>query len=151
MPEHKTIIEVNGVKLEVDLRHAKRVDELRVGDRVKVLKKGYSDYAVYAGTVIGFEPFKQLPTIIVAYVRTGYADFGVEFVHFNAQSKDVEIVKAVDDDSIDIEKAHVIAQLDSAIMKKMEEAEELRRKKAYFLDHFHAYWEPVETAEKAAE
>lgn len=56
MENGKTIIEVNGVKLEVDLRTARRIDEIRIGDRVKVLIKGYSDYKVHAGTVIGFEP-----------------------------------------------------------------------------------------------
>lgn len=38
-----TIIEINGVKLEIDLRHAKRIDNLRVGDTVKVLRKRYDD------------------------------------------------------------------------------------------------------------
>jgi len=33
----KQIIEINGVKLEVDLSTAKRIDEFRVGDTVKVL------------------------------------------------------------------------------------------------------------------
>ena len=32
----KQIIEINGVKLEVDLSTAKRIDEFRVGDTVKV-------------------------------------------------------------------------------------------------------------------
>src|SRR5690606_28503543 len=69
----KTIIEVNGVKLEVDLRTAKRVDELRVGDRVKVLTKDYrGEYEVHAGTIVGFEPFENLPTVIVAYLKRDY-------------------------------------------------------------------------------
>ncbi len=60
------IIEINSVKLEVDRRSAERVDQIQVGDRVKVLNKQYSDYKVYHGVVIGFEPFEELPTIIVA-------------------------------------------------------------------------------------
>ena len=70
--ENKTVIEVNGVKLEVDLRQAVRIDTLGVGDRVKVMVKIYSDYKVYAGVVVGFEPFKELPTIIIAYLDTQY-------------------------------------------------------------------------------
>ena len=31
MDENKRIIEVNGVKIEVDLRSAKRIDEFKVG------------------------------------------------------------------------------------------------------------------------
>ena len=32
----KRIIEINGVKLEVDMTTARRIDEFRVGDTVKV-------------------------------------------------------------------------------------------------------------------
>jgi len=140
----KTIIEVNGVKMEVDLRHAKRVDELRVGDRVKVLVKNYASYAVYAGTVIGFEPFSKLPTIIVAYIEMSYGKEGnIKFVHFNAETKDIEIIKAIDDDCLDLSKADAINSFDRMIAAKQAEIEEIERKKAYFLNHFQAYWEPL--------
>ena len=36
MENTKTQIEINGVKLEVDLRNATRIDEFKVGDNVKV-------------------------------------------------------------------------------------------------------------------
>ena len=45
--DQKRIIEVNGVKLEVDMRYARKIEELRVGSRVKVLIKNYSRYSVY--------------------------------------------------------------------------------------------------------
>ena len=41
--EEKRIIEVNGIKMEVDLRNAKRIDQFKVGDSVKVLVKSYSE------------------------------------------------------------------------------------------------------------
>ena len=138
--EGKTIIEVNGIKMEVDLRTAKRIDELRVGDRVKVLTKGYSDYKVHAGTIIGFEPFANLPTIIVAYVEKDYLSVGVKFVYFNAQSKEVEIVKAIDDDQLDIDKSGIIQMFDRDIQKKRDEVADIEAKKAYFLQNFKAYW-----------
>lgn len=139
----KTIIEVNGVKLEVDLRTAKRVDELRVGDRVKVLvTEGYSDktHKVYPGTVIGFEPFKALPTMIVAYLTTDWMNVGVKFVYFNAESKDIEIIKAIDDDHLDINKADILGQFDKEIEKQRAALEETERKKAFFTANFKAYW-----------
>lgn len=136
----KTIIEVNGIKLEVDLRTARRVDELRVGDRVKVLIKGYSDYKVHAGTIVGFEPFAALPTIIVAYVDRDYSSCSVKFVYFNSQTKETEIVKAIDDDQLDIDKAGVLQLFDRDIQKKREELEDIERKKAFFLENFKAYW-----------
>lgn len=136
----KTIIEVNGVKLEVDLRTAKRVDTLRVGDRVKVLNKEYSDYRVYAGTVIGFEPFENLPTVIIAYLKNDYSGPDVKFLYFNAQSKDTEVVKSIDDDQLDIDRATVVQHMEREIDKKLAEVEDMRAKKAYFLQKFKAYW-----------
>lgn len=138
--DSKAIIEVNGVKMEVDLRTARRVDELRVGDRVKVLTKGYSDYKVHAGTIVGFEPFQNLPTIIVAYVDRDYATVGVKFVYFNSQTKETEIVKAIDDDQLDIDKCGVLQAFDRDIQKKRDEVADIEAKKAYFLANFKAYW-----------
>lgn len=142
--DDRTVIEVNGVKLEVDLRTARRVDTLRVGDRVKVLTKAYDGYAVSAGTIIGFEPFANLPTIIVAYLSKDYRSSDVKFCHFNAQSTDVEIVKAIDDDAVEIDKVNILANLDNEIAKKRDEITEIERKRQYFLDNFRAYWETVE-------
>lgn len=147
MNHGKSIIEVNGVKLEVDLRTAKRVDELRVGDRVKVLTKGYQEWEVHAGTVVGFEPFKNLPTVIVAYLKNSYPAPEIKFLYFNAQSKEVEIVKAIDDDVLDLNKANIVQQMDRDIEKKLAEVEELRSKKAYFLSNFKAYWPELANVE----
>ena len=62
-----TVIEINGVKLEVDLRSARRIDTLRVGDRVKLLEKtSYGGPIVHHGVVAGFDPFPSQPTIIVS-------------------------------------------------------------------------------------
>ena len=36
-----TTVEINGVKMDVDLRTAKRVDTMKVGTRVKVLTRSY--------------------------------------------------------------------------------------------------------------
>lgn len=137
----KHTFEINGVKMEVDLRHAKRIDTMRVGDRVKVLSKLYGgEYKVSPGTIIGFEPFKELPTIVVAYLDVSYAEATVKFLYFNAASKDVEIVVAVDDDTLDVNKAGVLAHMDRAIQRKQDEVEDLKLKRAFFLANFRAYW-----------
>jgi hypothetical protein len=139
----KTIIEINGIKMEIDLRHAVRIDKLQVGDRVKVLVKQYNDYAVYPGTIVGFEPFQQLPTIIVAYVVSNYGCTDVKFLYFNAQTKEKEIVKAIDDDGLDMDKAALLAAFDREVAKHEREIAAIEEKRAYFLNQFRAYWEPV--------
>jgi hypothetical protein len=73
MTETNKIIEINGVKFEVDGRTAtlRQIDTIRIGARVKVLKKKYGDdYEVHHGVVVGFEPFKEAPTFIIAYIET---------------------------------------------------------------------------------
>ena len=137
---HTTVIEISGVKLEVDLRTAIRIDQLRIGDRVKVLVKTYSDYRIYPGTIVGFEPFEKLPTIIIAYLEVDYSGANVKFVHFNANTKDTEVVKAIDDDILEIDKPVALAGFDREIEKKRAELQDLEAKRAYFLANFQAYW-----------
>ena len=60
-------VDVNGVTIELPGRRAVANYHMRIGDRVKVLINGYSGAEVFPGVVIGFEPFKQLPTIVIAY------------------------------------------------------------------------------------
>jgi hypothetical protein len=139
----KTIIEINGIKMEIDLRHAVRIDKLQVGDRVKVLTKNYTDYKVYAGIIVGFEPFQNLPTIIVAYVVNDYSTADVKFLYFNSQTKETEIVKAIDNDEMDIDKAAMLKAFDRDIAKHERDIENIREKRDYFLGQFRSYWHQV--------
>jgi len=138
--EERRVIEINGVKIDIDLRTAERVESLRVGDRVKVLKKKYDGYDVFPGTVVGFEPFRVLPTIIVAYLQMSYQSSKVEFLYYNAQSKDVEIVASVDPDQLVVEKANILNDFQREIDKRKNEIDDLESKLRYFLDNFGAYF-----------
>jgi hypothetical protein len=148
--QEKAVIEINGVKLEVDLRQAKRIENVKVGSRVKLLTKNYSGYVVKHGVVIGFEPFEKLPTIIVAALELSYSEAKIEFVYFNAQSADTELVIAHDDDQAAVDKNEVMAKIDREIQKKEAEITELQNRKNYFLDKFQAYWTPVQAEEAEA-
>lgn len=139
----KRIIEIEGVKIEIDMRTAKRVDTIRVGSRVKVLKKGYNDYIVHHGIVIGFEEFVSLPTIVVAYLEKTYNSSDIKFVYFNKQSKDVEIVVATDDD-FDVDINDVVASFDRQIRAKENEIRDLEEKKQYFIKQFQTVFSPVD-------
>ncbi|MFB3926753.1 MAG: hypothetical protein ACE14T_11935 [Syntrophales bacterium] len=139
--EEKRIIEVNGVKLEVDLRYAKQVDTYKVGDPVRVLVKKYSDnFYSYPGMIVGFDNFKERPTIIVAYLDTSaYSSDPLKFVHINKDTKEEEIAPMVDD-FIALEKSAILENLDRLILKKEEETREMKAKKEYFLKYFGAYF-----------
>ena len=137
----KRIIEVNGIKMEVDFSRARRVDEFKIGDPVKVLKKDYSDqWKVCPGIIIGFENFINLPTITVAYLEVSYSGADVKFLYYNKQTKDVEISYADNVTEIPFEASTVIEQMDKQILNKQTEVEELRRKREYFMNNFKMYF-----------
>jgi hypothetical protein len=134
----KRIIEVNGVKMEVDLRQAKRVEEYKIGTRVKALIKEYQAYKSYPGVIVGFDDFEKLPTIIVAYVQIEYSKAEVKFLYYNEKTEDAEITFAQEVDLMDDGTA--VASLNREIETKQKELQDLIDKKEYFLRHFNQYF-----------
>ena len=141
-------IEINGVKMDVDLRYAKRHDTMKVGSNVKLLVKDvYSGPDVYPGVVVGFEPFQDLPTIIVCYLNVSFTEAKLEFAYINEKSHEkYDLVLSVDEE-LPIQKAGVLSRMDREIEKKREEIEDLNRKRTYFLNHFNKYFEQKTTEE----
>ncbi len=139
----KRIITIDGVKIEVDLRTAKRVEELRVGSRVKILKKGYNEYKVHHGVIIGFDPFEKRPTIIVAYMDVSYDDAKIAFLYYTGRNEDVEMVAALDDDTGALDKLEITNLIDQQISKHELEIQKLRDRKESFEKKFACYWTPV--------
>ena len=132
--EHMRVVEIGGVKMEVDTRTAKTIEHYKIGDRVKVLVKGYGDsYSTYHGVIVAFDEFKKLPTITICYIKPGY-NVELEFVAINAQQEDIEICAANDD--VLVEKGEILAKMDAEINKKLAEVEDIRRKKTYFETRF---------------
>jgi uncharacterized coiled-coil protein SlyX len=139
MPETR-LVEINGVKLEVDLREARTVEQYRVGDKIKVLIKHYGDnFKVNAGMIVQFNNFEQLPTIVVAYIDENYSNAELKFAYINAQTKDIEICPAGDDE-LAISKAFVLDTLSRQITAKQEEIRQLEEKQNYILNKFDAWF-----------
>lgn len=142
----KKIIEINGVKLEVDLSQAKVISNYKVGDTVKVLIKEYSNYDSHVGVIIGFDNFEKLPTIIIAYLKIGYQDAQVKMVYFNAESENIEITMASDKElNFDYTSSKDLLQRD--IDNKQEEFEKARKTLAYFERHFERRFESFKLEE----
>jgi hypothetical protein len=131
----KRVIEINGVKMEVDLRNAKTVSSYKVGDTIKVLKKGYSGYDVHFGVIIGFTEFKKLPTVEILYLKDNYSSADIDFLCYNAETEDVEIAPVHPYETL-FSEASIVEKLDKQISNKEEELRTLRAKKAAFLQHF---------------
>jgi hypothetical protein len=140
MTDTKQIIEVNGVKMEIDTRYAKRIEELRIGSRVKVLdNSGYGGAKVHAGIIVGFEPFPSLPTIIVAYIEAAYNEAGLKTLSYNTGTEKFEIVASLDDD-FSVSKKEVLGWFERERKKHGDALAELAAKERFFLDRFKAYW-----------
>lgn len=136
MEKEIKIVEINGCKFEVDLSTARKVEEFRVGDKVKVLKKSYNDsYEVFPGIIIGFEWFESLPTITVAYLKIDYSEAKIEFVYYNSKTKDVELSHSQNTELL-IEPSEIMAKMNKEIIKKEQEIKEIKTKQGYFLKHF---------------
>lgn len=132
----KRIVEINGVKLELDMREATRIETLAVGSRVKVLIKRYGDsFVVCPGIVVGFDPFRQLPTITIVYLQ----DNRLCFLAWNEKSEQ-EIVADIDQNPLTLDKTEVTAHYTREIEKKLREAEQLEKEFAYFKDNFGRYF-----------
>jgi len=137
--EEKRIVEINGIKIEVDLRTAKRIDEFKVGDNVKILKKDSSNYEVLAGVIIDFVNFKELPTIQVATFKSNYWGTQIDFLNINARTENIEMC-AVSEHELVLEKNRVVDKLNNEIEKKKSELDDIVTKKDYFLKHFSKYF-----------
>lgn len=137
--ENIQIIEINGIKMEVDMRHATRIDKFKIGSKVKVLSKKYSSHEVYHGVIVGFDNFKCLPTIIVAYLNVTYSDCKLEFAYINADTKDTELVLSVNDE-MPLNKADLYSAFEKERAKLKEQILDIDRKQDYFTRHFNQYF-----------
>lgn len=134
-------IEINGIKVEVDLRTCKRIDTFKIGDNVKVLKKQYGEeYKVYSGVIVDFVNFKERPSLVVAYFENSYSGVNIKFETITKDSKDIEIAPCLPHE-MKLNKDRVVDKFDIEIAAKEREADELRQKKQYFIDNFEKFFE----------
>lgn len=135
--EDKRVVEINGIKMEVDMRTARRVDTFKVGDNVKVLGKTYNDqHEIKPGIIVDFAMFKELPTIIVAVFNEGSwsSTPSISFEYINSESEK-EIIFASEEE-IRLSKEGVIEKFEREIQKKKNEWQDLQNQLEYFKKHF---------------
>lgn len=134
--KEKRIIEINGVKLEVDLSQATVIENYRIGMDVKVLIKKYEkEYTSYPGVIVGFDNFKVLPTIVIAYADIGYSEANIKFAFLNASTKDVEICPMIGAE-LAIQKGRAVEMFEKEIEKAKRLVQEFEMKRDYFLSNF---------------
>lgn len=135
------IIEVNGVKLEVDMRYAKKIENYRIGDGVKILKKRYEGvWESFAAVIVGFDAFPTRPTIIIAYIESPGYNPEIKMCYFNSESRDVEISPCVNEAELVLDKNGVLDGFQRATEKCNSEILEIEKKRKYFLNNFNRYF-----------
>jgi hypothetical protein len=138
-------IEVQGQQFEIDERVARRIETLKIGTPVRVLTK--ADYAgkreIYTGVVVGFEPFPDLPTVRIAYFKADYSAASVEFVSFNAQTKDFAFVAAVDGYDAEADLSAARKSLDRKVEKAVAALREAEGERDYFATKIAESWGQV--------
>lgn len=130
------IIEVNGIKMEVDLREAKVINKFKVGDPVKLIKNDSGNVKIMAAAISGFVMTDKLSAIEVVWLEEDYWS-GIKFMTAVITSKttEYELVAYSEHDRI-LNKQSVL----NCFNKKQDELEakldELRAKRQYFEDNF---------------
>lgn len=138
MDENMRIVEINGVKLEVDMRTAKVVTEYKVGSNVKVLK----DDKVYSGVISEFVNFESMPTIVIAIFKDDYwSGPSLEFIYYNKKTEDKIEIAPFTDHELKMEKCKVVDKFETEIRKKRDEADAIQAKLDYFVKHFNKYFD----------
>ena len=132
MEDYKRIVEINGIKVEVDLRTAKRIENFKVGDGVKLLAKEYTDtFKSHPGVIVGFDEFQNRPTIIVAFVKSDYSSTSLQFAYINKDSKDYELAPLQEFET-KVSYAEIQKQFDKKIHEKEQELVKLKGEKEWF-------------------
>ncbi len=127
------IVDIAGVKMEVDLRTAKRVENYRVGTSIKVLKEQYGDYKSYPGVIIGFTEFKERPSMDIMYFNGS----DVEFVSLHKESKGIEIAP-FNKYEFEYQRDDIVYRLDRNVVQAEEALRSAQTKRKVFLDNFGA-------------
>ena len=140
LKEFEREIEIDGVKVAVDMRTVKKIDVYRVGDNVKVLKKSYDKYHTYSGVIVDFVNFKELPAIVVAYFIQDYSSTSIEFETITKDTKDIEIAPCLPHE-LSINKNRVIDKFNYEIEQQQHKVDELKAKRDYFLENFGKFFE----------
>ena len=139
-----TTVEINGVKYEVKIDEARRIESFKVGDSVRLMEEQYDkSYKSYHGVIIGFDDFANFPNIQVATLEIGYNSATVKIVDINPSTEKTNkyrIAKAIDTELL-IDKSEVLRLMDGEIEKKKVETRELENKRRYFTERFNAYFE----------
>jgi hypothetical protein len=135
--ENKRIVEIDGVKLEIDLRTAKVVDRYRIGDPVRVLHPGTGyGTGIKAGVIIGFCEFDKNPAIEILELDADYSGINFKLITIVSGQENAVQIAPYDRYSGLFSQTDIVTRFDREIQKKEIELADLKLKKEYFINDF---------------
>ena len=135
--ENKRIVEIDGVKLEIDLRKAKVIDHYKIGDPVRVLHPGTGyGSGIKAGIIVGFCEFDKNPAIEILELDADYSTTNFKLVTVISGQENPVQIAPYDRYSGLFTQSDIVTRFDREIQKKELELADLKLKKEYFIKDF---------------
>lgn len=133
-------MKLNGMNFEFE-KVLKETYKFKVGDKVKVLKKEYSNYELKFGMIVGFDDFNGDFVVTLAYIEDSYSkcELKIEYI-----TKDSDIKLLPYNEELDFKKEYVIDKFDKMIEEKQKEIEKIKYEKEIFIKQFGKYIEKEE-------
>jgi hypothetical protein len=136
-------IEINGIKVEVDLRTVRQITTYKIGDNVKLLMKSGGDYSVYPGVIVDFVNFKDFPALVVAYFKRDYFGTDIRFVTITKDTEDIDLAPCLPHE-LSLNKERVVDKFNVEIADAQRKVDELTQKRDYFIDNFAKFFDDKE-------
>jgi hypothetical protein len=144
MDENKRIVEIDGIKVEVDLRTAKVINHYKIGDPVRVLHSGESyGCGIKTGVIVGFCEFEKNPAIEILELDYDYSGTNFKLITIISGQKNQVQIAPYDKYEGLISQTDVVTRFDREIQKKELELADLKLKKKYFIDDFSKAFERI--------
>lgn len=133
--KNKKIVEINGIKVEVDMREAKKIEKFKVGDPIRVLWKKYSEWKTSYGVIIDFTEFQHKPAIDILYVKEDYDKVELIFKTITEDSEDIEIAP-INNIDLKFSRGDILKIIQEKIEEEKEKLRVLKFKKEEFKKYF---------------
>ena len=119
-----------------------RVEDIPVGANVQVLLKHQEEvYDILPGVVIELLRFESLPTAVIAVYEKSHRQINIEFVRYNAQSTDIEVLLHSDSTPY-LSKYAVVASLEQTIARYTSDLEDYEHEYKRSLEVIRDKYEP---------
>lgn len=138
-----TTIRIGDMQVEVGDKYIKSKGNFKIGSRVKLLKKKYSDWEVYPAIIADYSPFEGLPTLTIMYIVDGFPP-KVELAHLHEKTDDLRICEDTSGLRLQVSKAICIERLDYDIQSCRAKLDEAISRRKYLLENFKEFFSEEE-------